>query len=84
MDDHAQLEIVNMAKNIYDIIKPIVPLACEAFEDYRLNAVSLTGPEIFSMKNKTLENLSKREQDEFKIKMCLIDNEGDTSTKWYQ
>ena len=84
MDDHAQLEIVNMAKSIYDTIKPIVPLACEAFEDYRLNAVTLTGPEIFSMKNKTLENLSKREQDEFKIKMRLIDNEGDTGTKWYQ
>jgi len=70
MSDHAQLEIANLAKSIYDVIKPIVPMACEAFEDYRLNAVTLTGPEILAIRSGDCTALSKREQDEFKIK-CL-------------
>jgi thymidylate synthase (FAD) len=70
MSDHAQLEIANLAKIIYDAIKPIVPMACEAFEDYRLNAVTLTGPEILAIRSGDCTALSKREQDEFKIK-CL-------------
>jgi len=68
MDDHAQLEITNIAKMVYEAIKPIVPLACEAFEDYRLNAVTLTGPEIKVLQTKDPSILSKREQDEFIIK----------------
>jgi len=46
MDSHAQLEIRTFANAIYELIKPIVPAACEAFEDYRLNAMSFSGPEI--------------------------------------
>jgi thymidylate synthase (FAD) len=38
MHPHAQLEMQEYAKAIYELIKPIVPLSCEAFEDYRLNA----------------------------------------------
>jgi len=68
MDDHAQLEITNVAKLVYEAIKPIVPLACEAFEDYRLNAVTLTGPEIKVLQTKDPSSLSKREQDEFLVK----------------
>jgi len=68
MDDHAQLEISDMAKSIYEIIKPIVPMACEAFEDYRLNAVTLTGPEIVAIKTGDTSGLSKRELDEFRVK----------------
>ena len=70
MSDHAQIEIANLAKVIYEAIKPIVPMACEAFEDYRLNAVTLTGPEILAIRTGDCKTLSKREQDEFKIK-CL-------------
>jgi thymidylate synthase (FAD) len=38
MDSHAQWEIRQYANAMYDLIKPIVPVACEAFEDYVLHA----------------------------------------------
>jgi len=34
MDSHAQWEIQQFAQAMYDLIKPIVPISCEAFEDY--------------------------------------------------
>lgn len=34
MDAHAQYEIRVFADAMYELIKPIVPIACEAFEDY--------------------------------------------------
>jgi thymidylate synthase (FAD) len=43
---HAQYEIRVYAQAILDIIKPIVPISCEAFEDYILNAQSLSGKEL--------------------------------------
>lgn len=46
MDSHAQLEIREYANAIYDIVKQLYPNVAEAFEDYRLNAVTLTGPEL--------------------------------------
>jgi len=39
MDEHAQLEIRTFAKAMADLIKPIVPIAWEAFKDYRLDAL---------------------------------------------
>jgi thymidylate synthase (FAD) len=38
MDSHAQWEIQQYANAMYELIKPIVPLACEAFEDYVLHS----------------------------------------------
>lgn len=38
LDSHAQWEIRQYAKAMYELIKPIVPVACEAFEDYVLHA----------------------------------------------
>ena len=46
MDAHAQLEIRTYANAIAKLIKPIIPLAWEAFEDYCLNSMTLSGPEI--------------------------------------
>jgi thymidylate synthase ThyX len=46
MDSHAQLEIRQFAHAIYDIVKQLYPNVAEAFEDYRLDAVTLTGPEL--------------------------------------
>jgi thymidylate synthase (FAD) len=34
MDSHAQLEIRQFANSMYEIVKHICPVACEAFEDY--------------------------------------------------
>ena len=42
MDDHAQQEIQDYAKVMYEMVKPEVPIASEAFEDYSLNSISLS------------------------------------------
>ena len=46
LHSHAQYEIRQYANAIYELIKPIVPLACEAFEDYVLNAVTFSRQEM--------------------------------------
>ena len=46
MDDHAQQEIQDYAKVMYDLVKPEVPIAAEAFEDYSLNSISLSRMEV--------------------------------------
>ncbi|MEE9429745.1 MAG: FAD-dependent thymidylate synthase [Melioribacteraceae bacterium] len=47
MDSHAQLEIREFAQTIgNEIVKNWVPLAWEAFEDYRFNSSSLSGLEM--------------------------------------
>ena len=46
MDSHAQLEIRQYANAIGGIVKQLFPITWEAFEDYRLNSVTLTGPEV--------------------------------------
>lgn len=38
MDSHAQLEIRSFANSMFEIVKGICPVACEAFEDYILHA----------------------------------------------
>ena len=46
MDKHAQLEIRKYAEIIgHEIVKRWVPLAWEAYEDYRMNSKSFSGPE---------------------------------------
>lgn len=51
MDKHAQLEIRNYADIIgNEIVKRWVPLAWEAFEDYRMNSKSFSGPEMELLK----------------------------------
>ncbi len=46
MDSHAQYEIREYANVMADMVKTCVPVAYEAFEDYMLNAMRLTGLEI--------------------------------------
>lgn len=46
MDKHAQWEIQEFAKAMYELVKPLFPLACEAFEDYQVNAVKLSAQEV--------------------------------------
>jgi len=38
MDSHAQLEIRSFANSMFEIVKQLCPVACEAFEDYVLHA----------------------------------------------
>ncbi|MPM59070.1 Thymidylate synthase ThyX [bioreactor metagenome] len=85
MDKHAQYEIRVYADIIAEIIKNIVPIAYEAFEDYHLNAIFLSKSEqrIIAKLIPELENeisdellteagLGKREISEFKEKIRKI------------
>ena len=42
MDAHAQWEIQEFARAMYGLVQPLFPAVCEAFEDYKLNAVRLS------------------------------------------
>ncbi|MEI6167145.1 MAG: FAD-dependent thymidylate synthase [bacterium] len=69
MDVHAQLEIREYAKVMFDMIKPIVPMTIEAFEDYQLGAVTLTRLEVEAMRSGApLVSDNKREQAEWEEK----------------
>jgi thymidylate synthase (FAD) len=80
IDPHAQYEIRVFAEKMGEIVKEIVPVAWEAFEDYMLNSVHFSGLELkaikkfWDMKIPTDEELaeaglSKGEIREFKTKM---------------
>ncbi len=83
MDVHAQYEIRVYANAIAEIIKPIVPMAWEAFEDYRLNARSFSANELRLLSQWLPDpdqlpesataafNLSKREVQELKEKIAF-------------
>lgn len=72
MDDHAQKEIRECARWMFDLIRPIVPMACQAFVDYRLNAVTITGPEGQALRTGITDHLSKGEKREFEEKCQLL------------
>lgn len=45
MDPHAQWEIREFAGAMYDLVKPLFPEACSAFEDYAVNTVKFSANE---------------------------------------
>jgi thymidylate synthase (FAD) len=66
MDSHAQQEIRAFACAMFELIKPIVPVTCEAFVDYRLEAMQLTRLEIEAVRSgQPLATDNKREQAEW-------------------
>lgn len=63
-DKHAQDEVRAFAEAMYSLIKPRFPLACEAYEDYMRDSVTLTRFDIILLKklldaNRAAETLSK-------------------------
>lgn len=82
-DPHAQYEIRVYAEKIAEIIKIWVPFAYEAFEDYRMNSINLSGQEKEVIKqllggnkiDKSSLGLSDREWNEFLIKFDLKETE---------
>jgi thymidylate synthase (FAD) len=69
MDAHAQIEIQDYARAMYELIKPIVPVAAEAFIDYDLGGMHLTRLEIEAMQTgQPLQTENKREQAEWEQK----------------
>lgn len=61
LDPHAQYEIRVYADAIYKLIQPLFPAACEAFEDYRRNSVTLSRMETELLQNILASELSARE-----------------------
>ena len=53
MEEGAQQEIRDYANAMYDLVKDKVPIVMEAFTDFRVNALTLTGPEIEAFKKIT-------------------------------
>ena len=45
MDAHAQQEIQDYARAMYELVKARLPIACEAFEDYMFNGKNLSAME---------------------------------------
>ena len=72
MDPHSQWEIRQYAIIMAEIVKDIVPLSIEAWEDYVLNAVRLTRGDIdrhFRYYPGDTTKMSKREKTEFEDKL---------------
>jgi thymidylate synthase (FAD) len=72
MDIHAQKEIRDYAVQIWDMIVPLVPLTCEAFMDFRINAVTLTAPEIQAIRTRSLTVPGVGENAEFQVKKIRV------------
>jgi len=73
MDGHAQKEIRDYATAIYDLVKPLVPVTMEAFLDFRVNAMHLTGPEIEALQTgKAIESPGERREFEEKLRRLKI------------
>ena len=83
-DAHAQYEIRVYAELILDIVRRWVPMAHEAFVDYRLNAVSLSAGDVAVMQRALLgetvtaanSGLSAREWAELNTRFNLERNSG--------
>ncbi|EFA77844.1 thymidylate synthase [Heterostelium album PN500] len=69
MDSHSQKEIRDYANTIFALIRPIVPVACEAFIDYAFESIKLTRLEIEAIRSgKPLNTANKRETEEWEAK----------------
>lgn len=69
MDSHAQQEIQDYAWAMYELIKPIVPIAAEAFMDYNFESLHLSRLEIEAIKSgQPLNTTNKRESAEWEEK----------------
>lgn len=62
MDSHAQLEIRTYANAMYEIVKQICPVACEAFEDYVLHAKKFSRMEMEVLRDMANQLLSYKQQ----------------------
>ncbi len=73
MDPHAQQEIRDYATAMYELVKPIVPIAAEAFMDYNHEAMHLTRLEIEAIQNKApLGTDNQRETAEWEAKKAKL------------
>ena len=79
LDAHAQKEIRVLAEQVADLVRPIVPVTWEAFEDFVLGSVTLSRLEVEALREGSRvlgPTATKREQNEFKDKLTLLNNAG--------
>lgn len=83
MDSHAQLEIRRYAEAMYTLLEPLVPLTMEAWRDYELEAVRLTGPEVAALRagKVSIESDNKRESEEWQAKRASLGLSGPNTAK---
>ena len=73
MDAHAQQEIRDYANAMFELIRPIVPIAAEAFVDYQLESMHLTRLEIEALRDKKpIATENKRETAEWDAKKVRL------------
>ena len=73
MDSHAQQEIRDYATAMFELIRPIVPIAAEAFLDYNLGSMHLTRLEIEAIRSgNPLGTENKRETAEWEEKKIKL------------
>jgi thymidylate synthase (FAD) len=69
MDEHAQQEIRDYANAMFELVRPIVPVAAEAFLDYNLGSVHLSRLEAEALRTgHPLASDNKRENAEWEEK----------------
>ena len=69
MDEHAQQEIRDYANAMFELVRPIVPIAAEAFLDYNLGALHLSRLEAEALRTgHPLKSENKRENAEWEEK----------------
>ena len=76
MDSHAQQEIRDYATAMFALVRPIVPIAAEAFLDYDYGTMHLTRLEVEALRTgQALATENKREKAEWEEKRKLITND---------
>ena len=76
MDEHAQKEIREYANAMYDLIEPLAPVTMEAFKDFRVDAMHLTGPEIRALaQGIPIESPGEQREFEEKLKRLNLKTE---------
>jgi thymidylate synthase (FAD) len=73
IEDHAQKEIRDLATQVYELVKPLCPLTCEAFEDFRLGSMTLSRLEVEAMRAGNTTITGKGENCEFQEKLDRLD-----------
>lgn len=73
MDPHAQAEIRDYANAMFALIQPIVPIAAEAFLDYRYGGMTLTRLEIEALRSgEEIQTKNSRERGDWEEKRARL------------
>jgi len=72
IDNHAQFEIQEYAREILRIVKEKAPATIEAFEDFRLGSITLTATEIHAIKNGLTSIPGRGENQEYQEKRKIL------------